>query len=39
VSQGCTDPFAYSLPGYMTYNPGYYDTFGQRFFIGMSVRF
>jgi hypothetical protein len=38
-SQGCTDPFAYSLPGYVIYNPGYYDTLGRRFFLGMSVRF
>jgi len=36
---GCTNPFGYSLPGYVTYNPGYYDTLGRRYFVGMSVRF
>jgi iron complex outermembrane receptor protein len=39
VSQGCTDPLAYSLPGYVSYNPGYYDTLGRRFFLGLSVQF
>ena len=38
-SQGCTNPFAYSVPTFVTYNPGYYDTLGRRFFLGMSVRF
>ncbi len=36
---GCTNPFAYSLPGYVSYNPGYYDTLGRRFFLGLSVQF
>jgi outer membrane cobalamin receptor len=36
---GCTNPFGYSLPGYVTYNPGYYDTFGRRFFVGASLQF
>jgi outer membrane cobalamin receptor len=38
-SQGCQDPLSYSLPGYVAYNPGYYDTLGRRFFIGLSVSF
>jgi hypothetical protein len=38
-SQGCTDPFGYSLPGYVIYNPAYYDVLGRRFFLGLSVRF
>ena len=38
-SLGCTNPFAYSVPTFVTYNPGYYDTLGRRFFLGMSVRF
>jgi len=38
-SQGCQDPLAYSLPGYVSYNPGYYDTLGRRFFVGLSVQF
>jgi len=36
---GCTNPFAYSLPGYVTYNPGYYDTLGRRYFVGLSMQF
>lgn len=36
---GCTNPFAYSLPGYVSYNPGYYDTLGRRFFVGLSMQF
>ncbi len=39
VSQGCTDPVAFGLPGYVPYNPGYYDTLGRRFFIGLSMQF
>jgi outer membrane receptor protein involved in Fe transport len=36
---GCQNPVAYSLEGTGTWNPGYYDTLGRRFFIGMSMRF
>jgi iron complex outermembrane receptor protein len=43
---GCQNPLAFSLPGAAggvpamgNYNPGYYDTLGRRFFLGMSVRF
>ena len=43
---GCQAPLAFSLPGAAggvpaagSYQPGYYDTLGRRFFIGMSVRF
>jgi outer membrane receptor protein involved in Fe transport len=36
---GCTNPFGYSLPGFVSYNPGYYDTLGRRFFLGLSVQF
>jgi len=39
ISQGCTDPTTYSLPGYVSYNAGYYDTLGRRFFLGFSVNF
>ncbi|HEU4618412.1 MAG TPA: hypothetical protein VFV10_10245, partial [Gammaproteobacteria bacterium] len=36
---GCQNPFGYSLPGSGSYQPGYYDTLGRRFFVGMNVRF
>ena len=43
---GCQAPLNFSLPGAAggvppagAYNPGYYDTLGRRFFLGMSVRF
>jgi len=37
--QGCQNPFGYSLPGAGTMNPGYYDTLGRRYFVGLSMRF
>jgi outer membrane cobalamin receptor len=36
---GCQNPFSYSLPGAGSYQPGYYDTLGRRFFVGMSLQF
>jgi len=43
---GCQNPLAYSLEGAAggvpaggNYQPGYYDTLGRRFFVGMSLRF
>jgi outer membrane receptor protein involved in Fe transport len=36
---GCRNPFGYSLPSAGSWNPGYYDTLGRRFFVGMSLRF
>jgi outer membrane receptor protein involved in Fe transport len=36
---GCQNPFGYSLPGSGSWNPGYYDTMGRRFFVGLGLRF
>jgi iron complex outermembrane recepter protein len=36
---GCQDPTAFSLPGVGTYSPGYYDTIGRRFFVGVKASF
>ncbi len=43
---GCQAPLSFSRPGAAggvpamgSYQPGYYDTLGRRFFVGMSVRF
>jgi iron complex outermembrane recepter protein len=36
---GCQDPTAFSLPSTGTYNAGYYDTLGRRFFVGLKASF
>lgn len=36
---GCQNPTNYSLPGQGSFNGGYYDTLGRRFFLGLKARF
>jgi outer membrane receptor protein involved in Fe transport len=36
---GCQNPTAYSMPNPGSYNAGYYDTLGRRFFVGAKVSF
>jgi outer membrane receptor protein involved in Fe transport len=36
---GCQNPLGYSLPGSGSWNAGYYDTVGRRFFVGLSMQF
>src|SRR5690606_36115435 len=39
AAPGCQQPQGFSLPGVGGFSPGYYDTLGRRFFLGMNVRF